>query len=443
MTVADVASAAAPRPGNRPRPLTRRGLLGVGALALAGAALSGRVAEGGPRAIGGVAMTSVARRQRLRIALTDQQAAKIGPLLLRFEGEHDTSLEVTALPAAELYALLAVELLHETQSIDVVCLSDDWIASLGRSAVLVSGGVLISSETTMRLHEQVVGLGRSLDDQRLVAAPWTVDVGFTAVNGSAIGMTTVPRRWDELAELAERAGSSSLVLAGASGDVAATTFRAILTGFGTDIVEPSTNRPTVTDYDARRAMSVMRRLQATSSVSPLAVDDRVLRDLLAQGAATSCPHVWASTWLDAGAPTGWDLLPPLRASNPRASHLLRAWLLAIPRTAADVALSRTFVEFMLRRAVQRSMLDFGLIPSCADVVEDPDVKASQPAVAAIVRALGRSMARPRLRSFPEINRVCGEAVATILAGNASAGAAFRAASTEMRRVLEREGELRL
>jgi len=423
--------------------VTRRRLFGVGTLALAGGAVSGRVADGGPRAIGGAAMTSLARRRRLRIAITDQQAAKIGPLLQRFEEEHDTTIEVTALPAAELYALLAVELLHETQSIDVTCLSDDWIASLGRSAVLVSGGDLVSEESSTLLHERVIDLGRSLDDERLVAAPWTVDVGFTAVNGAAIDLTTVPRRWDDLADLVEREGSSSLVLAGASGAVAATTFRAILRGFGTDIVEPDTNRPAVTGYAARRAMSVMQRLQASTTVSPLAVDDRVLRDLLAQGAATSCPHVWASTWLDAGTPAGWRLLPPLRASAPRGSHLLRAWLLAIPKTAADVALSRTFVEWMLASANQRSLLDLGLVPSSTDVLGDRDVIASRPAVAEIVRGLGRSAARPRLRSFPEINRVCGEAVATILAGNASVGTAFRAANAEMRRVLEREGELRL
>jgi len=137
------------------------------------------------------------------------------------------------------------------------------------------------------------------------------------------------------------------------------------------------------------------------------------------------------------------LLPPLRASAPRGSHLLRAWLLAIPKTAADVALSRTFVEWMLAPANQRSLLDLGLIPSSTDVLGDRDVIARRPVVAEIVRGLARSVARPRLRSFPEINRVCGEAVATILAGNASVGVAFRAANSEMRRVLEREGELRL
>lgn len=417
--------------------------MGVGALALAGGALSGRATDGGPRAIGGAAMTSFARRRRLRIALTDQQAAKIGPLLLRFEEEHDTSVEVTALPAPELYSLLAVELLHETQSIDVACLSDDWIASLGRAAVLVSGSDLVSDESFARLHERVVGLGRSLDDDLLVAAPWTVDIGFTAVNGDALGMTTTPRRWEDLADLIEQSGSPTVVIPGASGDVAATTFRAILGGYGTDIVEEATNRPTVTDYEARQAMTVMLRLQASTTVSPLAVDDRVLRDLLAQGMATSCPHVWASTWLDAGPPQGWRLLPPLRASVPRGSHLLRAWLFAIPTTAADVELSRTFVEWMLAPAAQRSLLDSGLIPTSADVLGDLDVLARRPAVAEIVRGLNRSVARPRLRSFPEINRVCGEAVATILAGNASAWVAFRAANSEMRRVLEREGELRL
>jgi len=377
------------------------------------------------------------------LAITDQQAAKIGPILLRFEEEHDAAVDVTALPASDLYSLFTVELLHETQSIDVACLSDDWIASLGLSSVLASGGDLIAGEPSARVHERVAGLGMSLDDDQLVAVPWMLDVGFTAVNGDAVGMTAAPRRWGELAELIERSGTSSLVLAGASGDVAATTFRAILGGYGMDIVEEVSNRPTVTDYDARQAMSLMLRLQALTSVSPLAVDDRVQRELLAQGSAACCPQVWASTWLDIGAPGGWSLLPPLRASVPRARHLLRAWLLAIPKTAADVGLSRAFVEWMLSPAAQRSLLDAGLIPTSTDVLGDREMLTSRPVVAEIVRGLARSVARPRIRSFPEINRVCGEAVATILAGNASVGVAFRTANTEMRRVLEREGELRL
>jgi len=423
--------------------VSRRRLVGVAGLALAGAALSGRVSNRNPRAVGGAALTSFTRRRRLRVALDDQHAVRLAPLISRFEEEHDTAIEVMALPAPDLYSLLAVELLHETQAVDVVSMSDDWIPSLGRSAVLMSDGDLASDEFVAGVDQRVIELGRSLGDDRRVAVPWMIDIGFTAVNIDAVGMTTVPRRWSEFAELIEGSGSRALALAGASGEVAATTFRAILIGHGSDIVEPVTNRPTVVDYDARRAIDVMRRLQALTTVSPLAVDDRAISSFLARGTITSCVHVWASTWLDAGAPAGWTLLPPLRASAPRGSRLLRCWLLAIPKTALDVELSRTFVAWMLESGAQRSLLDAGLIPSTMAVLEDRDELATRPGLGEIVRGLSSSVARPRLRAFPDINRVCGEAVAAILADNASPGEAFRAANAEMRRILEREGELRL
>jgi ABC-type glycerol-3-phosphate transport system substrate-binding protein len=375
--------------------------------------------------------------------LTEQHAAKLAPLLSRFDEESGASIQVTALSPGDLYALLAVELLHETQAVDVVSLSDDWIPSLGRSAVLLSDADLVADEVAGGIHDRVGPLGRSLADDQLVAAAWSIDVGFTAVNGGALGMTSSPRRWDEFVDLVEASGGGGLALAGASGDPAAATFRAILSGYGKDIVEEDTNRPTVTDYDARQAVGVMTRLQAQTSVSPLAVDDRAMGDLLRQGAATSSAHVWASTWLDVGTPPGWTLLPPLRASAPRGSRLLRAWLLAIPETSPVVDLSRTFVAWMLAPATQRSLLDAGLIPSSKAVLGDVRELANRPAFDEIVRGLLRSKARPRLRAFPEINRVCGEAVATILAGNASASVAFHAADAEMRRILEREGELRL
>lgn len=412
-------------------------------LALAGGVLGGRAEDRAPRPFGGAALTSFARRQSLRVALTEQHAAKLGPLLSRFEAEHDAAVHVTALPAPDLYSLLAVELLHETQAVDVVSLSDDWIPSLGRSAVLASDAGLVSDASAAGVHPRVAELGRSVEDDRLVAVPWTTDVGFSAVDGQAIGMATPPRRWAELADLLEASGDKRLALAGVSGDVAAATFRAILSGYGTDIVEPVTNRPTVTDYDARRAVALMRRLQAVTTVSPLEVDDRTIGDFLRQGTITSGAHLWASTWLEVGAPGGWTLLPPLRASAPRGSRLLRAWLLAIPKTTLDVELSRTFVGWMLAPAAQRSLLDAGLVPSSRAVLGDADLLANRPAFLDIVRGLSRAEARPRLRSFPEIHGVCGEAVATILAGNADAGVAFRAANTEMRRILEREGELRL
>ena len=426
----------------RPSTVSRRRLVGVATLAVAGGALSSKIPERGPRANGG-GLTSFAGRPRLRLALSEQHAAKLAPLLSRFEEQSGASVQMTALAPDDLYALLAVELLHETEAVDVVSLSDDWIPSLGRSAVLLSDADLATDEVAGGIHERVAPLGRSLGDDQLVAAAWTIDVGFTAVNGGALGMTSSPRRWEEFTDLVEASGGGGLALAGASGEPAAATFRAILSGYGKDIVEEETNRPTVTDYDVRRAVGVMTSLQAQTSVSPLAVDDRVVGELLSQGAVTSSAHVWASTWLDVGTPPGWTLLPPLRASAPRSSRLLRAWLLAIPKTSPVVELSRAFVAWMLTPTTQRSLLDAGLVPSNKLILGDPPELANRTAFDEIVRGLLRSRARPRLRAFPEINRVCGEAVATILAGNASPSVAFHAADAEMRRILEREGELRL
>lgn len=437
------ALASAPAHERSPTAVSRRRLAGVAALALAGGALSGRVSNRRPGSNRGGTVRSLAGRQRLRVAFTEQHASKLAPMFARFESEHDVTLEVTALPPAGLYALLAVELLHETQSLDVVSLSDDWIPSLGRSAVLATVADLAADDTPSGVHRSVAALGRSQDDDQLVAVPWTIDVGFTAVDGAALGMTTQPRRWSEFAGLVEASGSGRLALAGASGDAAAGTFRAVLRGYGKDIVEPGTNRPTLTDYDARRAMAMMRRLQAQTSVSPLAVDDRGMGNLLTQMTISGCAHVWSSTWLEAGAPPSWTLLPALRASAPRGSRLLRAWLLATPKSSPAADLARTFQAWMLEPGAQRSLLDAGLVPSTRAVLGDATELAHRPAIADIVRSLSSSTARPRLRSFPEINRVCGEAVASVLAGNASAGVAFRGANSEMRRILEREGELHI
>ena len=426
-----------------PTVVSRRRLAGVAALALAGGALSGRVSDRRPRSNGAGDFRSFGGRQRLRVAFTEQHASKLATMFARFENDHDVTIEVTALPPAGLYALLAVELLHETQALDVVSLSDDWIPSLGRSAVLASVADFFSTEATSGVHQSVASLGRSQDDNQLVAVPWSIDVGFTAVDGAALGMTTPPRRWSEFARMVETSGSGQLALAGASGAAAAGTFRAILRGYGKDIVEPETNRPTVTDYDARRAMAVMRLLQSQTSVSPLAVDDRVVGDLLTQMTVSSCAHVWSTTWLESGAPPAWTLLPALRASAPRGSRLLRAWLLATPKTSPVSDLAHTFLAWMMEPDAQRSLLDAGLVPSTRAVLGDPAELANRPALADIVRSLPSSTPRPRLRAFPEINRVCGEAVASVLAGNASAGVAFRGANSEMRRILEREGELRL
>ena len=429
-----------PQP-TRPVVVTRRRLVAVATLALAGGALSGRVAERAPRPLVG-ALPSVERRRRLRIALIEEHATKLRPLLARFEETYDTAIAVTALAPGDLYALLAVDVLHETQSFDVVSLSDDWIANLGRSGALVSDQDLVSDESLALADDRVSALGRSIEDGRLVAAPWSIDIGFTAVDGAAVRMTDIPSRWSGFAELLEGSGLTTLALPAASGDVAATTFRAILLGYGTDIVEVETNRPMLTDYVARRAVADMRRLLPFTSISPLAIDDRAVDDLLSRGAVSSCAHVWSSTWLEAGAPASWTLLPPLRASAPRGSSLLRAWLLAIPKTAADIELSRDFVEWMRAPAAQRSLLDVGLVPSSRAVLGDREEQTRRPGLADIVRGLSISRGRPRLRAFTEINRVCGEAIAAILAGNASAGSAFRTANSEMRRILEREGELR-
>jgi hypothetical protein len=374
--------------------------------------------------------------------MLEEHAARLEPLLARFEEAEDTAIEMTALPPLELYSLLAVDLLHETQSMDVVSLSDDWVPSLGQPAVLRSDGDLLTGDNLALVDERVAGLGRSTEDERQVAAPWAIDIGFTAVSGVAAVMKELPRRWGQLADALTRAGVKSLALPAASGDVAATTFRAILAGYGTDIVEAETNRPTLTDVAARRAVSDLRRLQPLSSIHPLAVDDRLIGELLRQGSLTSCAHVWGSTWLAAGPPAGWTLLPPLGGSRPHGRRQLRAWLLAIPRTTVDLELSRTFVDWMMAPATQRALIDVGVLPASRAVLTDRVLLAARPGLQEVVGGLSSGTGRPRLRAFPEINRVCGEAVATILAGNASPGAAFRAANAEMRRILEREGELR-
>ena len=383
-----------------------------------------------------------APRHPLYVAMLDDHAARIAPLVPEIESALGRRLSIESLGAEQLYANFTIDLLQQTGRYDAVSMNDAWIPYFGRRGYLTAVPDVEQSETGPTYPPAIRESAQGVDGTELVAYPWTFDYTCSAVN-QLLGLQEWSDAWTTAFPKMTRAGARFGVALQAPSS-AAETYRAILMSYGGDLVMARTHEPGLDSYTATRALETtvrLARLADVQSALSSALDQVVL--LAANGQVDTVPILWASDSAPLWAAGTWDieLVPSGRLGHAATTGTF--WMWGVPAGAPSVGKARQFVQLMTSPAVQAMLWNStGLLPATRTAINgiwEPGGDALQRLTLA---ALDRCRFRPQLRSFRTLMDIAGQMVVDTLNSNDGAEAHAVRANEQMREALIQEGELK-
>jgi len=422
--------------------LSRRALL-AGGLGLAGAII-GSNAQRARRLRSDLVRSRLlaAPRNPLYVAMLDEHAARIAPLVPEIEAALGRRLSIESLGAEQLYANFTIDLLQQTGRYDAVSMNDAWIPYFGRRGYLTAVPDVEASETGPTYPPVILESTRSVDGTELVAYPWTFDYTCSAVSRT-LGLEGWSDNWTTaFPEWATAEARYGVALQPPSS--AAETYRAILMIYGGELVLPRTHEPGLDSYAATRALETTVRLAKLADVQtslsrPL---DQVAQ-LAVGGQIDFAPVLWASDSSPLWTADSWDieLIPAGRVGHAATTGTF--WMWGVPAGAPSVGKARQFVQLMTSPSIQGKLWNStGLLPTTRSAINGEWEPGADAMKRLTLAALDRCRFRPQLRSFRSLMDIAGQMVADTLNANDGAEVHVERANELMREALIQEGELK-
>jgi hypothetical protein len=381
-------------------------------------------------------------RDPLHVAMLDDHAVRIAPLVPEIESALGRRLSIEALDAERLYANFTIDLLQQTGRYDAVSMNDAWIPYFGRRGYLTAVPAFDQPNLRPTYPSQIQRYARGVDGTELVAYPWTFDFTSFAVR-RALGLKGWNESWSDAFPVLQGVAGERWGVALEQSSSAAETFRAILLSFGSDLVGLRTHEPMLDGYAALRALETTVRLsklageqvamgRALDQVPGLAVNDQI----------DVAPVLWASDSQALWASGGWDLelLPAGREGQAETTGTF--WMWGVPAGAPSVDKARSFVQLMTSVEMQsRLWSETGLLPAHRAAINGGWDPGGEVRKALTLRALDRARYRPQLRSFRTLMEIAGKMVVDTITANDGVQQHVELANEQMREALVQEGEL--
>jgi multiple sugar transport system substrate-binding protein len=435
----------------RPELRTRRDLLKWTTGAIGSAAVS----EAGALAARSFAPRPVAAEAALNVALPDDHADQVHPLLDEFQRSTGTSINLLSLPRDVLYTELTISLTQGTELYDVVALDDAWMPQF--LAAEPFDDLRPDGDETTEPVEYLPGLasvGSAPGFREIFGVPWTATIKafcWRAESLAAAGGGT-PATYDDAVAIAtaitaEHEGMHGYGVAGQPGAASASSYLTALWGYGGTMLAPKSSEPLLASPVARMAMQSFLALAAQSPPEPVATTFALNAEMLLRGEIAMSSDVWSDSllkaWNDGRAAevgalsVGAGLAQPGRL--PPAT--IAAWVLAVPKRAPEREAAKALVRHLTSRSAGRALLDYGLLPARSDAVTDVDAAKRYPFLPSLLASARFARTRPRSPVYPTLEPILGQYVSEALAGQLTGTAALYRADREMRDVLVREGIL--
>jgi ABC-type glycerol-3-phosphate transport system substrate-binding protein len=421
--------------------LSRRALL-AGGLGLAGAII-GSNAQRARRLRSDLVRSRLlaAPRNPLYVAMLDEHAARIAPLVPEIEAALGRRLSIESLGAEQLYANFTIDLLQQTGRYDAVSMNDAWIPYFGRRGYLTAVPEVEQAETGPTYPPVILESARGVDGTELVAYPWTFDYTCSAVS-QALGLTYWSDNWTTTFPDLARAGARYGVAVQPPSS-AAETYRAILMSYGGELVLPHTHEPGLDTYAATRALETTVRLAKLADVqTSLGRPLDQLAQIAVIGQVDFAPVLWASHSSSLWTAGSWDieLVPAGRIGHAATTGTF--WMWGVPAGAPSVGKARQFVQLMTSPSIQGKLWNSaGLLPATRTAINGEWEPGGDEMKRITLAALDRCRFRPQLRSFRSLMDIAGQMVADTLNANDGAGLHVERANDLMREALIQEGEL--
>ncbi len=241
----------------------------------------------------------------LAIAMLDEHAKRLDPLIDALSERQETEIDVTPLSYGELYSEVSIALTQRSPTFDVVSLDDAWIPQFASFLTPVA----IDSESSDRIVPIAVELARYPEDAANCGLPWLGDSQFFATRPAWLGEVGAaePVTWNETVDSAISVGASLDAEEKSAGFAISTlsprslvdSFLPILRGCGTDLIDPETSVPQLDTPAALEAVAFFQQLAKSSPAESAATGEPSNIERFQNGSVAMMSNFWASSLMSA------------------------------------------------------------------------------------------------------------------------------------------------
>jgi multiple sugar transport system substrate-binding protein len=391
----------------------------------------------------------------LNVALPDDHADQVYPLLDEFQRSTGTSINLLSLPRDVLYTELTISLTQGTELYDVVALDDTWMPQF--FAAEPFDDLRPDADEQAEPVEYLPGLasvGSAPEFREIFGVPWTATIKAFCWRAESLAATgsSPPATYDDAVAIAsaitaEHQGMHGYGVAGQAGAASASSYLTALWGYGGTMLAPKSSEPLLGTPVARMAMQSLLALAAQSPPEPVATTFAHNAEMLLRGEIAMTSDVWSDSllkaWNDGRAAEVGALSIGAGLAQPGRLPLatIAAWVLAVPKQAPEREAAKALVRHLTSKSAGRALLEHGLLPARSDAVTDGAAAERYPFLPSLLTSARFARTRPRSPVYTSLEPILGQYVSEALAGQLTGTAALYRANREIREVLVREGIL--
>ncbi|NYI03732.1 ABC transporter substrate-binding protein [Allostreptomyces psammosilenae] len=368
-------------------------------------------------------------------------------LVEAFEAAHpEIDVEFQAAPnnTDTVRSTLTTEISGGSSSVDVYNGDVVWPAQFGQASLALSVDDYLPADFWERFAE-----GRAEGTEYAgshVAVPLFTDQGFLVYRQDLLEQAglPVPTTWEELRETAKRLQDSGAVEHGyvaqwANYEGLTVNWTEFAADADTSILNPDATEAAIDSPESLRALEFMRSL-IEEGVTPAATttfQEQQAQQLFTSGGAAFLRN-WGYAYGDANDPevseivgkVGITTLPTFEGQQPPGYSAVGGWNLMINPHTDNLGATMAFVEWMTGPQAQRILAENSMIPAVADVLNDPELQAANPvlAAAAQTRLISRPSATPE---YPRISQSVYTNVNAALTGTTAPATALAEAQARI------------
>ncbi len=387
-------------------------------------------------------------------ALQDQTGEQVAEIE-KFNQLHAGKIKVEYLElppvATDQYTKIVTALKAQSATPDVVHIDVTWPAQFASAGWLAPLDQYASSSYLKQFWPSAVNVGKIKGKQYGIQR--YMDIGLLYYRTDLVqkyGNGSVPQTRDQLETLATQilAGEASngiksgYLIPGKKIEAIVDEWLELLWGAGANIGEPG--KLVVNGPESIKALQYLQDLVYTKKLSPEGTNTYAPNDILNLFTSGQAPFMrnWTYAYAIANNPDKSQIAgkvgiaPTLATSGKKGHGCTGGWVLAINAASQHKDEAWTFIDFMLSKDTQTSLVKkAGLISSRPDVVNDANIQKVLPHFKDLARILNEGNNRPQLRNYNTFTTPLQAAINGVLSNQQSAADALNGVQPQVAAIL--------
>ena len=358
----------------------------------------------------------------------------------QFEAEHNVTIEILGLEAADLRRNVVLDSLNNAGAYDLAMADDPWMPEFLEAGIFLNlnaAGIADDPDfipASIALGKDPYGVGDTY------ALPFAGNVQFFFYNEElfAANNIDVPTDWSGVLAAARALnaldGVAGYVIRGQQGNPIVSDFLPVLWAHGANVFDDNWN-VTVDSPDAIAALELYMTLLSYGV-------NFEMSDLVAAVSDGNAGMAlgWPS-WFIAGTDARAAYAPiPTRVNPGSPSHatgMIGHWMMGVTANSTNPDLALAFLQFITSAETQKQMAAAGGVPTRTSVLTDPALVENFPHFPTLLDGIINSMARPRTNLWPEVEDAFGVELSAAVSGLKSAEQALTDARVAIEQIMAR------